>query len=438
MITACNVTLGHFKNNDPNLHSAYWLSFWAAFVTWTLIGLTVFAVFYVVVFVAAGTVVLFGSGVGEVGVAGAGGAAAVEGGVVAAEAGVVGIEAGEAGLVGVEAAEAASTAEEGIETARSAEKVGKEAKEAEKEESDLSKARRQYQNKKQKQTKTKAEQEKEATETPEERQEQDDLDLLNSQGVSWIMTGFLLMALGLVITTGILSAITASNINQSEYFQQNQDNASLQQAYKYAVISASMCLAAAGLLVLGFIVYYIMREQHKRNIRKAIQREQQERLQAEQERQQKLSEIRQAKLQARAQKDAERRQEQEARRKELEDAQHQAMLLRVYQQAGVTNPPPGAVVPVPIDAGIPAPAPPPAPTAPATESQCYANLGVKSGAKQKEVLEAYQKLLTSYHPDICKSACCGPNFRIIKNSKDAIINKQTKSGCPALIACTNP
>lgn len=80
-ITQANVKLGSYKNDDDFLHRAYWLSFWAAFVTWTLIGIF----FILVILSVLGVVALFGSGVGEVAVAAESGAAAAETGVEIAE-----------------------------------------------------------------------------------------------------------------------------------------------------------------------------------------------------------------------------------------------------------------------------------------------------------------------------------------------------------------
>lgn len=78
-ITQSNVFLGPYKNTDNYLHDAYWYSFWAAFVTWTLIGIFIILVILSVI----GVLALFGSGVGEAGAAAEGGAAAVEGTEVA-------------------------------------------------------------------------------------------------------------------------------------------------------------------------------------------------------------------------------------------------------------------------------------------------------------------------------------------------------------------
>lgn len=64
-VTQANVYLSPYKNLDNNFHQAYWFTFWAAFVTWSLIGLFI----VLVILSILGVVALFGSGVGEVGVA---------------------------------------------------------------------------------------------------------------------------------------------------------------------------------------------------------------------------------------------------------------------------------------------------------------------------------------------------------------------------------
>jgi hypothetical protein len=40
-VTQANIYLTSFKDTDESLHQAYWLTFWAAFVTWTLVGIFV-------------------------------------------------------------------------------------------------------------------------------------------------------------------------------------------------------------------------------------------------------------------------------------------------------------------------------------------------------------------------------------------------------------
>ena len=65
LVTIANTHLTSYKNKDANMHEAYWFTFWAAFVTWTLIIIFIILVILSVV----GVVALFGSGVGEAGVA---------------------------------------------------------------------------------------------------------------------------------------------------------------------------------------------------------------------------------------------------------------------------------------------------------------------------------------------------------------------------------
>lgn len=64
-VTQANVFLGPYKNTDADLHRAYWFTFWAAFVTWFLVGIFILLVILSVI----GVVSLFGSGAGEAGVA---------------------------------------------------------------------------------------------------------------------------------------------------------------------------------------------------------------------------------------------------------------------------------------------------------------------------------------------------------------------------------
>ena len=71
-ITQANVFLGPYNDDDDYLHDAYWYSFWAAFITWTLIGIFIILVILSVI----GVVALFGTGVGEAGAAAEAGVAA--------------------------------------------------------------------------------------------------------------------------------------------------------------------------------------------------------------------------------------------------------------------------------------------------------------------------------------------------------------------------
>jgi hypothetical protein len=64
-VTASSVNLTAFRNTDVDLHQAYWFTFWAAFTTWALIAIFIILVILSII----GVVALFGSGVGEAGVA---------------------------------------------------------------------------------------------------------------------------------------------------------------------------------------------------------------------------------------------------------------------------------------------------------------------------------------------------------------------------------
>lgn len=81
LVTQANVYLTSYRKTDTNFAAAYRDTFKAAFITWTIVGIFLLLAALSV----AGVVALFGSGVGEVAVAGEGGAIAAEGSAVAAE-----------------------------------------------------------------------------------------------------------------------------------------------------------------------------------------------------------------------------------------------------------------------------------------------------------------------------------------------------------------
>src|SRR5579871_6212246 len=60
-VTQANILLTSYNQKDDDLHSAYWHTFWAAFTTWTLVGL--FIIFVILGIV--GIVALFSTGIGE-------------------------------------------------------------------------------------------------------------------------------------------------------------------------------------------------------------------------------------------------------------------------------------------------------------------------------------------------------------------------------------
>jgi hypothetical protein len=100
---------------------------------------------------------------------------------------------------------------------------------------------------------------------------------LISQGISWFTIIFLIVALALTTTTGILAAIAAQAIKNSTHF--NPQDANLNKAYNDCVIAAVMSLVASGLLVVGVIIYIIVGVVNANKVKKAkaeLQKEMQE------------------------------------------------------------------------------------------------------------------------------------------------------------------
>jgi hypothetical protein len=75
-------------------------------------------------------------------------------------------------------------------------------------------------------------------------------------GISWFTIGFLFFALILVSITGVLSAIAATDIAASPNYDPSVPN--LKTAYNDCIIAASISLGAAGLLIIGSIIYFIV------------------------------------------------------------------------------------------------------------------------------------------------------------------------------------
>lgn len=235
-ITQANVYLDSYKNRDADFNRAYTFTFWAAFVTWFLVGLFILLVILSVV----GVVALFGSGVGEAG-------AAAEG----------------------------AEATEGMELSRSG-------------------RAREY------------------LKSPEGQN-------TISGGVSWFTIGFLIFALILVGTTGILAALAASSMIKSPHY--NPSVKKLKTAYTDCVIAASLCLGAGGLLIIGIIVYFIVGFQREKKVEvedKFI----------EQKKQVELAEIKEAREKAIREKVEQREQFKE----ELQQAEEQKILNRVLKE----------------------------------------------------------------------------------------------------------
>ncbi|CAH6419025.1 Hypothetical protein HVR_LOCUS213 [uncultured virus] len=242
-VTKANVQLSDYKNTDEYLHRAYWFTFWAAFVTWTLVGIFIILVILSVL----GVVALFGSGAGEAG--------------VAAEGGVEGAEGGEA----LESESVKSRSARAQNVIKSPQEQG-----------------------------------------------------AFNEGISWITIGFLIFALILVGITGVLAASAASSMIKSPNY--NPSISKLNTAYTDCIIAACLCLGAGGLLIIGIIVYFIVGEQRKKKL------EAQEKL-VQKERALEIQEVQEQKVE-----------QQQALRQEIAQAQQDALVRKVYQQAGVAPP----------------------------------------------------------------------------------------------------
>jgi hypothetical protein len=85
------------------------------------------------------------------------------------------------------------------------------------------------------------------------------LSSLTSSNFSWVTVIFLVFALILVFVTGVLSALTASNIKASKNYVET--DARQHKAYTNAIIAAALCLGAGSLLIIGMITYFILSAQ---------------------------------------------------------------------------------------------------------------------------------------------------------------------------------
>jgi hypothetical protein len=85
-----------------------------------------------------------------------------------------------------------------------------------------------------------------------------------SYGISWFTILFLITAIILIITTGTLSAIAASYISKS-------GNTNIGNAYNDCIIAASLCISAAGIILIAFLIYYIIDYQKEQKFNKQMQ-----------------------------------------------------------------------------------------------------------------------------------------------------------------------
>lgn len=83
-----------------------------------------------------------------------------------------------------------------------------------------------------------------------------------SSSISWMGLLAMMAGIGLCVLTGVLSAITASEMVKSDSY--NADDHKMSVAYKNCVIAASLSLGAAGLLIIGMITYYAVKSHNKK------------------------------------------------------------------------------------------------------------------------------------------------------------------------------
>lgn len=138
-------------------------------------------------------------------------------------------------------------------------------------------------------------------------------------GISWLTIGFLVLALILVGITGVLAAIAASSMVKSPNYE--PDDEKFKTAYNDCIISASMCLGAGGLLILGIIIYFIIGIQRQRKI------------DAEREKYDKYKQEELAGLRRLRQQEFRQKAEQRAAfEQQLQEVRQQALLQRAYRQ----------------------------------------------------------------------------------------------------------
>lgn len=113
------------------------------------------------------------------------------------------------------------------------------------------------------------------------------------KGVSASTVLFLLFAMGLVFTTGILSALSAYNIQQSGVLNVNDER--VNKGYRDCIIAAVASLTAGGLIVIAIIVVIVLGQIRKGKETKII--EQKQRIsKKERDRRNKIEQLIEAKL----------------------------------------------------------------------------------------------------------------------------------------------
>jgi len=91
----------------------------------------------------------------------------------------------------------------------------------------------------------------------------------STKGASWVIILFLIGATILVMVTGILAAVVASNIRSSEKYDVNDKNIAV--AYTDSIISACLSLVTVGILIIGMIVYIVLKTKSKNEAKQKLE-----------------------------------------------------------------------------------------------------------------------------------------------------------------------
>ena len=205
-ISRAGTLIHQYRSLDSYFKNAYWYTFWAAFITWGLVVLVFILVAIVFILLIIG---LF-TGFDELGAVLFGGAA-------------VATETTEVALEATTAEKLASSASSKLSSPPSPK--------------------------------------------PSPPQDKKEKQSFIGKIVEWILLFIIFGGILLSLIVGVLGALAASNLAKSPNFDSSNSNMST--SYKYCIIGASISLGAVGFLIIGAIVYFIIRYQRQNAIKKS-------------------------------------------------------------------------------------------------------------------------------------------------------------------------
>jgi uncharacterized membrane protein len=92
-------------------------------------------------------------------------------------------------------------------------------------------------------------------------------DEAGNTGLSWLSIFMYVGILALIFVTGVLTSLAASTIRESN----NDGTDDLKKAYGDCVIAAVLSLGVFSVFIIGFLIYYILQYNHKKELEKALQ-----------------------------------------------------------------------------------------------------------------------------------------------------------------------